>query len=176
MRKLLNSFLVIVIAVLTTSCASMFPKDSDISVSSNEPLSIRVSNEGGVNEVLTTPFTYELNRRRDYTFTVISDKYESEKYVVEKKLRIFPLIADILFSPFAIGLFIDFGSGMIYEHDSKHLIIKTDELTLKKAQAELEGKTEFIANLEFILLGKDKDKAPAEVRAHKEFKFHRVAG
>lgn len=178
MLKRLSKILVCsLLIVCMTSCATMFPGNNDIAVSSTkEPLLIRVSDNGGLNEEYKTPFTFKPNRFRDVTLTVISDEYESESYHIAKKMRVGMFVLDLLITPFAVGLLVDFGSGKIYEHDAKHFIVHNDELSRKKAEALLEGSDKFKAVIGVTIVGDDPDKEKAEIYVEKELEFSRSKG
>lgn len=169
-KVLVCSFLIISM----TSCATIFQNHNDITVSTTHgPLQIRVQDAGGTNEVRTTPFIYDTSRYRDVEFTVISDEYESQKFVVERKIRWLMFFLDLI-TPFCVGLVIDFSSGKIYEHETQHLIINNENLMRKKAEAERAGEKDFVARLDFELIGLDKEKEPSRILAHREIKFARI--
>lgn len=170
-----NYLKVIVCAFLvlcTTSCATMFPGNNEIAVSSTKgPLLIRVSDNGGMNEEFKTPFTFRPNRFRDVTLTVVSDEYESEQYYIPKKMRIGMFLLDLLITPFAAGLLVDFGSGKIYEHNTKHFIIHNDDLVRKKAQAIIDGLDKFKAIISVTIVGVDDNKKENKMSVEKELMF-----
>jgi hypothetical protein len=124
-----------------------------------------------MNNEFKTPFTFRPNRFRDVTLTVVSDEYESEQYHIPKKLRVGMFFIDLLFTPFAAGLLIDFGSGKIYEHNTKHFIIHNDDLVNKKAQAILDGLDKFKATISVTIVGIDDDNKESKKSVEKELMF-----
>ncbi len=162
------------LTVSMTSCATIIYKKNDIFVSSTDgPLQIRVQDAGGTDEVWTTPFTYDTSSYRDVEFTVISDEYESQKFVVERKIRWVMFALDTL-TPFCAGLVIDFMTGKIYEHEVHRLKISNEDLIRKKAEANKAGKKDFVARLDFELIGMDNEKEPSRILAHREIKFVKI--
>jgi len=169
-----KKFIVILLALTLSSCATIFQNPNDITVTSTDgPLQVRVTDGSGTNEVHTTPFIYDTTRYRDVVFTVVSDEYESQKFFVERKIRWLMFILDTM-TPFLVGLVIDFASGKIYEHDTKHLIINNKDLARKKVEAIKADKKEFIARIDFELLGLDEEKEASKILAHKELKFTKI--
>jgi hypothetical protein len=153
----------------------MFPGNNQIGVTSSKvPVKVRVTDQGGMSQEFTTPFSFYPNRFRDVTLTVISDQYASESFLIPRKVRVGMFILDFLLTPFMAGLLVDFSSGKIYEHETKHFVIHTDELQLKKAEAVNKNLKQFKATVSLSLIGKDKSGKDSELKVHKELKFKKV--
>jgi hypothetical protein len=71
-------------------------------------------------------------------------------------------------------LVIDFSTVKIYEHEVHRLRISNEDLIRKKAEANRAGKKDFVARLDFELIGMDNEKESSRILAHREIKFVKI--
>lgn len=170
--KKLQILLCCMVAVLSTSCATMFSPvvSQKLKVKSDVPLKVRLVNEKtGERKTFNTPFTHNLKGDANYTIQVISDLYESEYFSVNhtfNKAAIFNV-----FSPLWIGFYVDFTSGNLFKHERLNVFIDSKDLVRKKAM----GEDEFKAKVKITIEGHDEGEEPAKAQITiKKLKFKKI--
>jgi hypothetical protein len=170
-KNLKSCLLILVVLFTTTGCATIFGGGSSeiLSVESSSPLKIKVVSSDGETFTRTTPFTYDMSRRRTYTIKLISDQYESSNIHLDKSVRGLAFLNLVCLLCWAI----DFATGNVWAHERKYVYIDTKDLDLKKASSN-SNKEKIEALITILIEGKDDRFEPGKAQLAKKIEFHRV--
>jgi hypothetical protein len=171
-KNLKSCLLVLVVLFSTTGCATIFGGGSmeNLSVESSSPIKVKVIASDGETFTRTTPFTYDMSRKKTYTIKLVSDQYESSDIHLDKSVRGLAFINLLCLLCWGI----DFATGNVWAHERKYVYIDTKDLERKKAS--LNSNLEKIEALITILIeGKDDRFEPGKAQVSNKIEFHRIA-